>query len=541
MIEQKVSDFMPRLAVEPIAGVHKSHWLIALTRSHWDGLRILIALIFCSHLWPSSLIADDVTDFGALQQFEKQLYQIGEHGRKGVVAIAVLMNEDPSKTPAEQIAELLTPTNGQLPARIGCGAIIDIEADSISILTFAHLLEPALRLRNTVHQPVILVRFHGGDTARGQVLAADPRSDLAILQVSRKDSSSQFSAAQEVPRLRQRQLQVGAVLVAVGNPFSLIKVGKASLGVGVIANTNVKRPEIPGQALYEKTLYDLGILLEINLAEQFQTSGTLLLTREGELGGIVTATASSTGSDQTTVHAISMSEGIQRIASDLQQGYEVEYGFLGVSPETSQPEDLLNLGLADQQRTAPLINRVAVNSPAELAGIQRDDLILRVNHQIVETSSDLIREIGYLRPGTTAEILLSRRNQGLQTLMVRVGKWPIYDDTSLFAANRRYPLWRGLEVDFPTGRRRYFRDRFLSKLPAGVVISAVQPGTPAASCGLQIGQFIVKVEDQSVATPEEFYLAVRPLTGEVKLDLGTAEEILLPEIAPLKVAPNSKP
>lgn len=464
------------------------------------------------------------------QVLGEQLPEIAAELRRAVVGIVVHVSKNnPDETPLrDPFASFNHPEAGQLPARIGMGAVLQQTPQHALILTLAHLVEPATKPGEQPLPVQIYVRTASGDTALATIVGTDPRSDLAVLRIPLRDIAGNGREIETVAFQSDSQIHPGELLIAAGNPWEMGRDGSASVGVGLVSNTGRPQAVSSPQPLMERTLHDLGTLVELDLARQLSHSGTVLATMDGKFAGLVTALANPSGTFNELSYAIPMSVGMQRIVKDLQQGYEVEYGFLGISVETSLPEDIAGLELGEAQSTAGLVTRVSTNSPAERAGIQRDDLILRVNHSIIRNSEDLVREVGLIEPGNEVEILLFRRNRGLQTVKVKLGKWPVYDDTQMITSNLRHPAWRGLHVDFSTGRRRYLPDRFLTMFPAGVVISQVEEGSLAAQAGLQVGQFIMKVSGRTVETPAEFHHTANSQTENVRLLLGNGSEVTIP-------------
>jgi S1-C subfamily serine protease len=111
-----------------------------------------------------------------------------------------------------------------------------------------------------------------------------------------------------------------------------------------------------------------------------------------------------------------------------------------------------------------------------------------------------------------------RRANGAETttLKARLGKWPVYDDSTIVSTARRYMPWRGMQVDYPTARRRFLSSDLLDAFHKAVVVTDVAADSPAAQAGLQVGQFVEKVDGVPVQTPAEFHAALadagRPVT-----------------------------
>jgi len=110
---------------------------------------------------------------------------------------------------------------------------------------------------------------------------------------------------------------------------------------------------------------------------------------------------------------------------------------------------------------------------------------------------------------------------------VELGKWPVRDDENIIATVPRYPDFRGLTVDYPTARYRYFQSPY-QRSPPAVLVARIAEQSIAARSGLKEGDFISHVNDTPVTTPAEFQRAVRGLTGDVKMVLVERPPVALP-------------
>jgi serine protease Do len=109
------------------------------------------------------------------------------------------------------------------------------------------------------------------------------------------------------------------------------------------------------------------------------------------------------------------------------------------------------------------------------------------------------------------------------TLTAKLGKWPVVDDDAIIATSQRFASWRGLTVDYPTGRSKYFGWPFQFK--DAVLVTNVAARSPAQAAGLTEGDFIASIGGTPVRTPAEFYEAVRRFDGEVTLELTDRRRI----------------
>lgn len=487
----------------------------------------VLLLSLCCLLAGSSenLAAESPESLPALKQFEESLVGLARRIDKSVAAIAVSLDSSPNQTLPQQLANLIQPEANTPPASLGFGVVIAKQDDALLLLTTAHLIEPAIR-ETVDNKPLILLIFSQNILATAEVYACDPRSDLAVLRVSLTDFPG-LATAEPVSNAPKYVPQQGSLSVACSDPESLMRGQGQRLGLGLLSATAHSSHSSTELSLMERSLRDLDTLVRVDLPRTFAADGVPIFSLDGHLTGMVTTRASGTDFDDSSLFAIPFTPGISRLVKDLEQGLEVEYGFLGIGLETSRKEDVAHLDLDDPQPTAVLVTRVAKDSPAAIAGIKRGDLILRVNDRQTLTSEELIREVGLIPPGESASLLVLSGNDGLSTLSVQLGKWPIYDDSLIVVSKQRYPAWRGLQVDYATGRRRYLPDLFLSEYPGGVAVSNVESNGPSAASGLQVGQIIVKVGGIAVNSPKEFSQATEKLNGDVIVELKNGTSITI--------------
>ncbi len=171
---------------------------------------------------------------------------------------------------------------------------------------------------------------------------------------------------------------------------------------------------------------------------------------------------------------------------------------------------------------------VAAGSPAARGGLRSEDLILRINDEPILSAEDLMREIGLLGPGATATIDVWRRSSRRKLRAeVTLGKWPVLDDSQIVATNHRYSNWRGIDVDYPTARRRFLTSDVMERYHHAVLVLDVAEGTAAHEAGLRPGDFVTHVADVAVETPQQFHGAVggRPETVTLTRLDGTQVEV----------------
>ena len=453
-------------------------------------------------VWISTLPANDNSQIQMpLDQFEKRIQETAGQVEKTVVVVVNRI------VPAdEDLAKPFDKKAGLYPARVGMGVIIAGTNDQISILTCAHVVENLANDLDAGMTQSIEIYVGTEKLKNVSVHASDPRIDLAVLTAD-LPTAKDLSA---VEFTEQHEILKGSMLVACGGPKNIVMSGQSNIASTICQAIGLRQTPNRSEDEEDQTLHDLGTLVQVELPPKLQYSGTPLFNLDGQLTAMVTSLAIASEGGQRITLAIPMTGNFVGKVLSLSNGFEVEYGFLGISPGTASPELLESLRPKIQHPTAAMINRISDNSPAEIAGLQARDLILRVDNRDVFSGDDLMCEIGLQSPGQPVDLFVYRKNgQGLHTVSVTLAKWPVPDDSRIVTSRPRYLPWRGLSIDFSTSRMRYLPSRFLTKFPQGVLVTEIEADSPAAASGLQVGQFIVMVDGQKVQTPIEFYDATR--------------------------------
>jgi S1-C subfamily serine protease len=375
----------------------------------------------------------------------------------------------------------------------GSGVVI---GDRGQILTAFHVVRGAARLG---------VRAAGRQSFDAEVIAADPRSDLAVI-------APRLSRGGEPPHLKPlaigdaSRLRKGSFLIALGNPFNAARDGSPSASWGILSNRARRlEPDVDGDNVVRRAprLPNYPTLLQLDAKLNLGMSGGAVIDLRGELVGITTTAASPAGFDSQAGYATPMDKLGRRVVETLKEGKEVEYGLLGIH--------------ADLNKTNR-VGEVQINSPAALGHLQVHDEIIAVNDVPVNDFDSLILAINAYPAGDAVQLKV-RRGDDLIERTVVLAKFPV--EGEIIATNRP-PAWRGLRVDYMTALNyRTFGFQF-DRPVVGVVVTEVEDGSPAASAGLKKGQSIQRAGDRPVLTPRAFAQAVAGLDGPVILetDLG---------------------
>jgi S1-C subfamily serine protease len=368
----------------------------------------------------------------------------------------------------------------------GTGVVIGEEGE---ILTTFHVVKGARRL---------VVRAPGGREFEAEVIAADPRSDLAVI-VPREGALTKKLPFKPIALGDGTKLRKGMFLLALGNPYNAGRDGKASASWGILANI-ARRLDSSQVEPQNKQLRHYPTMLQLDSKLNLGMSGGAVVNLKGELVGLTTNAANAGGFDSQAGYALPIDTLARRAIEALKQGREVEYGFLGVQ----LPRDNSNR-----------IDGVAAGTPAGEGGLMPGDEVLSIGHLPVTDSDTLVMAVNAFSPGSPIKVKVRRDDEVIDKTVV-LSKLRI---TGEVIATNRPATWRGLRVDFISNDPKviYGPDVLKAMARGGVLITEVQPGSSADEAGLKVGQYIFSVDGTPVKTPAAFTQAVEKLTGSVQI------------------------
>jgi serine protease Do len=403
-------------------------------------------------------------------------------------------------SPAEADAARRTPhldpaDKGFAPETAAAGVLISADGQ---VLTTEHAVRRARKL---------YVRGAGGGSF-ADILATEPRSDLAVLQLldPPRGVTPVTLAAAGSPRR-------GDFVVALGHPVGRA-VGPLS-AFGIVAGS--ARGQVPPERTMRATVYDYGPILLTDLRPAGLATGSPLFDLEGRLMGLTTPLGSA---DRTFVTALPLDEEARRVVDSLRRGEEYEYGFLGVATRELTEEQLRLLG--GPAHGVRVTEEPVAGTPAAKAGFQVGDILVAVNRRPVTASLDLLRLVAVAGAGQEVEIDYLRDRRPLRA-RVRLAKLPAVGSP---VASRRQPAFRGLHVDDlatllePAEKQPLLRERVLAGLKAGgVVVTEVEGGSVAQRSGLQAGDIVTHFNERPVDSPAAFRREAGSAAGAVTLTL----------------------
>jgi S1-C subfamily serine protease len=246
---------------------------------------------------------------------------------------------------------------GQVPA--GAGSAVALTPDGY-LLTSAHVVDRSTRAGRAT--------FADGREERFSVVGRDPLSDLAVLRVEGQPLEAATLG-------RAEDLRVGQLVVAIGNPHGL----GGSVTAGVVSALG---RSLPARSRRAGRIIDNVIQTDASLNPG--SSGGALADSRGRVVGVSTAVA-GVGLGL----AVPINDSTQRVIHDLIRDGRVRRAYLGIAggPRPVPPKDR---GRAGAERCVEVVE-VVEGSPAALAGIRAEDLILAVDGAQVTRVEDLQR------------------------------------------------------------------------------------------------------------------------------------------------------
>jgi Do/DeqQ family serine protease len=268
---------------------------------------------------------------------------------------------------------------------IGSGVIVDKRG---YVLTNNHVILGA---------DSVTVKLSSGDELKGRIVGTDAKTDLAVVKL---ESSRELRVAKLG---NSDSLRVGEWAIAIGNPFGLDQ----TVTVGVISATG--RAEV-GLATYEN-------FIQTDASINPGNSGGPLVNLRGEVIGINTAIL-ATGQGIGFAIPANMAK---RVTDQLIDRGKVTRGWIGVSLEPLTEELVQSLGLPNNH--GAVIARVHPGSPAEAAGLQPKDVIVKFGGAAVDDYNQLMRLSSEAEPGKTIPLEIVRAKQR-KTVQLKIAESP---------------------------------------------------------------------------------------------------------------------
>jgi serine protease Do len=370
--------------------------------------------------------------------------------------------------------------NDPQPRGVGSGFILSADG---YVMTNAHVVEGA---------DEVIVTLTDKRELKAKIIGADRRTDVAIVKIE----------ANGLPAVKigdVSALKVGGWVVAIGAPFGLDN----SVTAGIVSAK-------------QRDTGDYLPMIQTDVAINPGNSGGPLLNMKGEVIGINSQIYSRSGGFMGISFAIPIDEAI-RVADQLRATGRVIRGRIGVSIAQVTKEVAEAIGLGAPR--GALVNGVETGLPADKAGVEPGDIILKVDGKAVEKSSDLPRLIGSTKPGVKSQLQLFRRGQ-TKEVAVTVAEFEPDKPRRTAQANTETPAAPAAKtaIGLAVADLTEVQKKEL-KLRGGVRVESVDGA--AARAGVREGDVIVTLDNAEVADAKQFNAQV------AKLDKSKAVSVMV--------------
>jgi len=354
----------------------------------------------------------------------------------------------------------------------GEGSGFIVRPDGV-IMTNAHVVDGASE---------VTVRLTDRREYIAKVVGVDQKSDIAVIRIPAKD----------LPTVKigdSRGLKVGEWVLAIGAPFGFEN--SATAGIVSAKGRTLESGYVP--------------FIQTDVPINPGNSGGPLFNMRGEVVGINSQIYSRSGGYMGVSFSIPIDVAMQ-VGQQLQTSGHVTRGKLGV---LIQP---VTQGLADSfglpQPEGALVSSVEKGGPAEQAGIQSGDVILKLNGTPLKDSGELPVQIAAITPGTNANLEIWR-NHATREITVKLGA--LADKR---VATNAGPHQEGGKLGLAV-RPLTAEEQRGANTKGGLVVE--RASGPAAEAGIQPGDVVLAANGAPVSNAEELRSAVEKSKGHIAL------------------------
>jgi serine protease Do len=409
------------------------------------------------------------TDFsGIVDRFGPAVVNVSVTGKARQVPASAQQGEMPELDPNDPFFEFFKrfgtpsprgPQQGERPLQRGLGSGFIVSADGL-ILTNAHVVDGA---------DEVTVKLTDRREFKAKVLGSDKESDVAVLKINAKDLP--------VVKLGDPNVtKVGEPVLAIGSPYGLDNTATSGI-------VSAKSRSLPDGTYVP--------FLQTDVAVNPGNSGGPLFNLNGEVIGINSQIYSRTGGYQGLSFAIPI-DIATNVEEQLVHSGKVTRGRLGVSIQEVNQALAESFGLKKLQ--GALVSSVEKDSPAERAGLQAGDVIVRIGDHEINRSSDLPSQVAVLKPGATAKLEVIR-NGSPKTLTATISE--MKDKTVASAKDTSQKQGKLGVAVHPLAKEQ---QRELG-IPGGLLVE--NASGPAAKAGIQPGDIIVSANGKPVTSVEQ--------------------------------------
>lgn len=366
---------------------------------------------------------------------------------------------------------------------LGSGFIVRQKGKTYYVLTNQHVIGKANE---------ITVVLNGGEHVEAKLVGTDSRRDIALVS---------FEYDKELPVMVLGDsdiVRVGDLVFAVGSPMGF----EASVTSGIISA--IGRSGGPDRR-------NINDFLQTDTAINQGNSGGPLVNIYGEVIGINNWIASSSGGSQGLGFSIPINN-VKKAIDDFISDGQVKYGWLGV--QLTETSDELVKSLELKEKNGALVVQLFIGSPAHKGGILPGDFITKLNGKKISSYEGLVRDVGDLRAGESANFTVIRNGKEIN-LKVKIDE---RDETIVSDSSKLWPGFSAYPITDEIAKQLELKTK------NGVLVAGIQTKTPAVLMGLKNSDIITKVNDVKVNNLKEFYAELSKGQKEVWFEIERSGE-----------------
>jgi len=345
-------------------------------------------------------------------------------------------------------------------------------------------------------------------TLQAKVIGTDPNTDLALIKVT----------ATNLPMVKlgnSDNVRVGEWVLAVGNPFNLNSTVTAGIvsakgrNIGIIGSQDDEEQSSPfGRSSNQQQAPRLNKAIEsfiqTDAAINPGNSGGALVNTKGELIGINSAIASHTGSYEGYGFAVPVNLA-KKVLNDLEKFGSVKRGYIGVSFTELNPDIAQNLKI--NTTNGLYVSELVAGGGAEAAGLQKGDVITKVEGNNVYESSDLQERVGRLQPGDKIRLTVLRSGSERNFTVTLKGE-PAAGNRTAAVSKSAEEMYNKLGASFQPLTQAQ-KTKF--HLNSGVVVTQVRRGGYFESYDIPEGSIITSINQRPINSTGDIDKAITNL------------------------------
>ncbi|MCM8776995.1 MAG: DegQ family serine endoprotease [Candidatus Omnitrophica bacterium] len=350
---------------------------------------------------------------------------------------------------------------------LGSGFIVD---EAGYILTNNHVIQGV--------DKIIVKLLDDNRTYEAKIVGTDPKTDLALIKIETRRSLPAVHLGDS------DKIEPGEWVMAIGNPMGLT----ATVTVGIVS--------AKGRSGFGITQYE--DFIQTDAAINPGNSGGPLININGEVIGV-----------NTFIVSPAVAEGLgfaipiniaKQVFSQLKEKGKVVRGYLGVYMQPMDEELATSFGLKEMK--GALVSSVIPGSPAEKAGIQEGDIILKFDGKDVKDMQDLQMKVANTPVDKKVQVVVWRDKKEVSLSLV-TGEMPSDEEMAKIEEKER---WRGITASSITSE---MKERLGLVNTEGVAVVSVEPGSPAEEAGIVQGVIIKEIDGKKIKNISEYRNVVK--------------------------------